>query len=121
LIIHGGGDTYIKPEMARALFDRVPDPKEFWLVDGAKHNQAQQLAANEYRQRVLDFFNRHLATPLEKDVLLNGTAGPEQAFLESRTDSPVVPLKPSSPAAPAAGEQATGTGNWGSGTQLPCS
>src|SRR6185295_6880113 len=43
LMIHGGGDTYIKPEMARALFDMAGEPKEFWMVDNAKHNQAFQL------------------------------------------------------------------------------
>src|SRR5262249_40380595 len=40
LMIHGGGDTYIKPEMAVALFERAGPPKDFWLVDGAKHNGA---------------------------------------------------------------------------------
>jgi pimeloyl-ACP methyl ester carboxylesterase len=61
LMIHGGADTYIKPEMARALFDTVRGPKEFWLVDGAKHNQAIHVANGEYQQRVLAFFQRHLA------------------------------------------------------------
>jgi dipeptidyl aminopeptidase/acylaminoacyl peptidase len=62
LMIHGGADTYIKPEMARALFDMTrAEPKEFWLVPEAKHNQAFHLATEEYRRRVLDFFDRHLA------------------------------------------------------------
>jgi hypothetical protein len=60
-MIHGGGDTYIKPEMAQALFDRARSPKEFWLVEGAKHNQALQLVKEEYQRRVLDFFDTHLA------------------------------------------------------------
>jgi pimeloyl-ACP methyl ester carboxylesterase len=60
LMIHGGADTYIKPEMAQVLYDRAGPPKEFWLVDGAKHNQALQVAGDEYRQRVLDFFQMHL-------------------------------------------------------------
>jgi fermentation-respiration switch protein FrsA (DUF1100 family) len=61
LMIHGGGDTYIKPEMGQALFDRARRPKEFWVVPGAKHNQALHIAAEEYRRRVLEFFDRHLA------------------------------------------------------------
>ncbi len=61
LMIHGGGDTYIKPEMARDLFDRARAPKEFWLVEGAKHNQAFHLATDEYQRRVLTFFLTHLA------------------------------------------------------------
>jgi fermentation-respiration switch protein FrsA (DUF1100 family) len=61
LMIHGEADTYIKPEMARMLFDRAGPPKEFWLVEGAKHNQAIQVATEEYQRRVLDFFEKHLA------------------------------------------------------------
>jgi pimeloyl-ACP methyl ester carboxylesterase len=63
LMIHGGGDTYIKPDMAQELFGHARPPKEFWLVPGAKHNQAFHLAGDEYRRRVLDFFNQHLAAP----------------------------------------------------------
>jgi uncharacterized protein len=62
LMIHGGSDTYIKPEMARMVFDRAGLPKEFWLVPGAKHNQAIQVAGDEYHRRVLQFFQEHLAS-----------------------------------------------------------
>ncbi len=61
LMIHGGGDTYIKPEMAQALFDRAGQPKEAWFVEGAKHNLAIQIAREEYQRRILEFFNHHLA------------------------------------------------------------
>jgi uncharacterized protein len=61
LMIPGGEDSYITPHMARALFDRARAPKEFWLVSGAKHNQALLVAGEEYRRRVLEFFERHLA------------------------------------------------------------
>lgn len=61
LMIHGEGDTYIKAEMAQALFDRARQPKEFWLVENAKHNQALQVAAGEYERRVREFFDTHLA------------------------------------------------------------
>lgn len=60
-MIHGGADTYIKPDMAKALFDLAGEPKEFWLVEKAKHNQAFHLAHDEYKKRVLDFFDKHLA------------------------------------------------------------
>jgi fermentation-respiration switch protein FrsA (DUF1100 family) len=60
-MIHGGGDTYIKPDMAKNLFDRARQPKEFWLVEKAKHNQAFHLAGDEYRRRVLEFFDKNLA------------------------------------------------------------
>jgi pimeloyl-ACP methyl ester carboxylesterase len=60
LMIHGGADTYIKPEMAQDLFEMAQEPKELWLVEGAKHNQSLALAGEEYRQRVLEFFQTHL-------------------------------------------------------------
>ena len=55
-MIHGEGDTYIKPEMAKALFERARGPKELWIVPKAKHNQALSVAGDEYhraRRRVL--------------------------------------------------------------------
>jgi fermentation-respiration switch protein FrsA (DUF1100 family) len=61
LMIHGGADNYIKPDMARKLFELARAPKEFWLVEKAKHNQAFHLANEEYKKRVRDFFDHHLA------------------------------------------------------------
>jgi uncharacterized protein len=60
LMIHGGADTYIKPEMARALFNRAGGTKELWVVEGAKHNQAFHTANGEYQRRVLEFFEKHM-------------------------------------------------------------
>jgi pimeloyl-ACP methyl ester carboxylesterase len=65
LMIHGEADTYIKPPMADTLFRRVIGPKEFWLVEGAKHNGALAVAGAAYEQRVLAFFDRYLGSPPE--------------------------------------------------------
>ncbi len=62
-IIHGAADTYIRPEMARVLFDRTrSEMKTFWLVPGAKHNQALNVAGDEYHGRLVDFFDEHLGS-----------------------------------------------------------
>ncbi|MGL4553084.1 MAG: alpha/beta hydrolase [Gemmataceae bacterium] len=61
LMIHGEADSYIKPSSARELFARASGPRELWMVGGAKHNQALQVAEPEYRGRVLAFFDRNLA------------------------------------------------------------
>jgi hypothetical protein len=62
LMIHGEADAYIKPMMARALFDRAAAAeKELWIVPGAKHNQAVHEVGAEYRGRILRFFLKHLA------------------------------------------------------------
>lgn len=61
LMIHGGGDTYIKGDMAEALFADARPPKELWIVPEAKHNQAPVVAPEEYRRKLLEFFERYLA------------------------------------------------------------
>lgn len=61
LMIHGEGDTYIKPEMAQALYARASGLKTLWLVPKAKHNQALHVAGDEYNRTVVEFFGRHLA------------------------------------------------------------
>jgi len=81
LMIHGGSDAYIWPEMAQSLFARARKPKELWLVEGAKHNQALHTAGEEYRRRVLTFFRLHLpgaVMPAAERVRVNGhvPAGP---------------------------------------------
>lgn len=62
LMIHGGGDSYIKPEMAKSLCDMAkPGTAELWMVEKAKHNQAIHVAGDEYHAKVIQFFDRHLA------------------------------------------------------------
>jgi pimeloyl-ACP methyl ester carboxylesterase len=79
LMIHGGDDTYIKPETTRMLFEIAREPKELWIVEGAKHNQALQLNTEEYRRRVLGFFNAHLgkkrASAAESPALAGNHSG----------------------------------------------
>lgn len=86
LMIHGGADNYIKPEMAQALFERVRGPKDLWIVPRAKHNQAIHQAAADYRERVLAFFDEHLADRKEAAGRDHGKAAgitaPDPADLE---------------------------------------
>jgi alpha-beta hydrolase superfamily lysophospholipase len=77
LMIHGGADAYIKPEMAEELFALAREPKSLWMVPGAKHNQAIQLQGDEYRRRVLEFFEAHLAaTPTTPSLVRKNEAAP---------------------------------------------
>jgi uncharacterized protein len=68
LMIHGEGDTYIKPEMARAIFDRATGTKKLWLVPKAKHNQALHVAGEQYHHMVVQFFDLHLGEVSEPAV-----------------------------------------------------
>jgi len=60
LMIHGEADSYIKPEMGRAVFNRARGPKEFWVVPKARHNQALATAGAEYADKVTAFFDQHM-------------------------------------------------------------
>lgn len=60
-IIHGGRDPYVSTEEARQLYRRAGEPKELWVVPEAQHRQVDAHCPQEYRQRVLDFFDRQLA------------------------------------------------------------
>ncbi len=94
LMIHGGADTYIKPEMARTLFELARSPKEFWLVDGAKHNQALNVAGDQYRERTLEFFAAHLA-PVRGSVIKDSTPERErngEAVKRRSADGRLLPL-----------------------------
>jgi uncharacterized protein len=61
LMLHGQKDGYIQPEMALKLFEYARPPKDFWLIPEANHNKGLEVAGEEYRRRVRDFFDRHLA------------------------------------------------------------
>jgi len=88
LMIHGGQDTYIKPDMARELFERAGEPREFWLVEKAKHNQAMHVAGAEYHQRVLQFFERHLAPEAERPFVAEGATPAREPRQEARYREP---------------------------------
>ncbi|MCR4406932.1 MAG: alpha/beta fold hydrolase [Anaerolineae bacterium] len=59
-IIHGGRDPYVSVEEARKLYQRAGEPKELWIVPEAPHRQVDVHCPQEYRQRVLGFFDRWL-------------------------------------------------------------
>jgi len=61
LFILGGGQDPIVPEsMARRLYQAAHEPKSLWIVPGAGHGGYAEVAADEYRRRLLDFFSRAL-------------------------------------------------------------
>jgi pimeloyl-ACP methyl ester carboxylesterase len=61
LFIHGQRDSYLPLEQVQLLFDAAKQPKELWVVAGAKHNQAVTVQPEEYARRTIDFFDRYLA------------------------------------------------------------
>lgn len=61
LFIHGQRDSYIPVEQAQLLYDAARQPKELWIVTGAKHNQGATVQPEEYARHTVAFFDRHLA------------------------------------------------------------
>jgi pimeloyl-ACP methyl ester carboxylesterase len=69
LMIHGQKDAYIGPDIARALFDHGREPKEMWLVPGAKHNRCRECQPDAYAARVTSFLGQFAPRrPIESPV-----------------------------------------------------
>jgi alpha-beta hydrolase superfamily lysophospholipase len=56
LVVHGGADVFIRPELGRALFDRVASPKRFLLVPGGTHHDTHALGQAQYREALRELF-----------------------------------------------------------------
>lgn len=59
-IIHGRYDNLVPAAQAKMLFKRAGEPKEIWLVPGAKHNKCAEVGGFEYKQRLMDFYKKYL-------------------------------------------------------------
>ena len=59
LSIHGAKDAYIGVDIAKGLFDRAGEPKELWIVEGAKHNRCREKNNAAYQARVASFVGRY--------------------------------------------------------------
>ena len=59
--VHGQRDTYVPVELACELHARAGQPSFSWIVAGAKHNLAVNVAGAEYHERLGAFFDRYLA------------------------------------------------------------
>jgi dipeptidyl aminopeptidase/acylaminoacyl peptidase len=60
LIVHGELDPVISAENAPRLYTAAGEPKELYLISGAGHGGLPQARPEEYRRRVVGFFDRYL-------------------------------------------------------------
>ena len=60
LMLSGTGDDRPTLDEAMALFSRAPEPKAFWAVDGAGHEDLERHGPVLYWRRVLPFLAGHL-------------------------------------------------------------
>jgi hypothetical protein len=58
LVMHGDRDSIIPLELGKAVFEAAPQPKEFYLVPGADHNDAYIVGGVPYFQRLKQFVQK---------------------------------------------------------------
>jgi uncharacterized protein len=58
LFFHGDRDEIIPLKLGRALFNAAPQPKSFWEVRGAGHNDLVETAGPSYREKLTEFYEQ---------------------------------------------------------------
>jgi fermentation-respiration switch protein FrsA (DUF1100 family) len=56
LFLHGDRDEVIPYKLGRDLYDAAPEPKSFWTIEGAGHNDLLEVAGERYRERLAEFY-----------------------------------------------------------------
>jgi hypothetical protein len=57
LVMSGDRDEVVPPALGRALFSAAPEPKTFWQIPGAGHNDIIEAAGARYRERLQSFYS----------------------------------------------------------------
>ena len=61
LYIHGDRDNIVPVEMGRRLYEASPEPKDWYPIRGAGHNDTLLVGGDEYFQRLTEFVRTHVA------------------------------------------------------------
>ena len=61
LLIAGEKDKHTTLQESKMMFKQLHEPKELWIVSNAKHVDFDALLGEEYKERVLRFFNSKIA------------------------------------------------------------
>ena len=61
ILVAGTEDDRATLAEQRSLFERAPEPKQFWAVQGAGHQDFERHAPEDYRRRVIGFLAARLA------------------------------------------------------------
>jgi alpha-beta hydrolase superfamily lysophospholipase len=79
MLIHGAQDSYVPAQQTQLLYEEAPSPKYVWIVPRAKHNQSVVIVPDEYAQRTVAFFEKHLAGTDVDEVYIRGRTSPAPA------------------------------------------
>ncbi len=61
LLLAGGEDRHTTVGESERMFAAAPEPKELWILAGAKHQDFYAFETDAYEQRILAFFERTLS------------------------------------------------------------
>jgi fermentation-respiration switch protein FrsA (DUF1100 family) len=61
LVIHGDKDDIIPVELGRQVFDAAKTPKEWYVIQGADHNNTYVMGGGAYFRRLAEFIRKALA------------------------------------------------------------
>ncbi len=61
-ILHGTADDRISWRYSQQVFDGAHEPKELWLIQGARHSDMATVGGEEYYRRILGFFDRYVGS-----------------------------------------------------------
>ncbi len=59
LMIHGEFDSLAPLKNAKEIFNLITAQKEMWVVLGAHHNNCAQIAGEEYKKKLTEFFKKN--------------------------------------------------------------
>ncbi|TGO02703.1 hypothetical protein PN36_20480 [Candidatus Thiomargarita nelsonii] len=60
MIVTGSDDQHTVLAESKALFTEASEPKYFWVLEGAIHENLHQYSPKEYERRILAFFQKYL-------------------------------------------------------------
>ncbi len=60
LVISGTADKHTTASETKQIFELAKQPKQLWLADGLAHQDIYKARPEAYKQKVLDFLNRHM-------------------------------------------------------------
>ncbi len=62
LYVHGEVDNIVPARLGRQLYEASPEPKEWYEVRGAGHNDMLLVGGRDYFRRLVQFVRRHVGT-----------------------------------------------------------
>lgn len=59
-LLHGTEDNLVKHSYSEKVFAAANEPKELWLIPGARHHDMMEVGGEEYTRRITEFFDKYL-------------------------------------------------------------